>query len=32
MDQFEHNGVILEYEVSGTGIPFVFLHGMGTAV
>ncbi|HBA48340.1 MAG TPA: hypothetical protein DCZ91_11195 [Lachnospiraceae bacterium] len=32
MDQFEHNGVILEYEVSGTGIPFVFLHGMGGSV
>ncbi len=32
MDQFEYNGVILEYEVSGTGIPFVFLHGMGGSV
>lgn len=32
MDQFVHHGVTLEYEMSGTGIPFVFLHGMGGSV
>ncbi|TCL54466.1 pimeloyl-ACP methyl ester carboxylesterase [Kineothrix alysoides] len=29
MREFIHQGLKLEYEVSGTGIPFLFLHGMG---
>ena len=32
MEKFFHNGLMLEYEVSGTGEPFVFLHGMGGSV
>ena len=29
MREFIHQGLKLEYEVSGTGIPLLFLHGMG---
>ena len=32
MDKFIHRGITLEYEALGTGIPFVFLHGMGGSV
>lgn len=32
MNKFVHNNITLEYEVTGTGIPFVFLHGMGGSV
>lgn len=31
MREFEHNGVVLEYEDIGSGEPVVFLHGMGGA-
>lgn len=32
METFDSNGVRLEYTVSGTGRPFVFLHGMGGSI
>lgn len=32
MDKFVHHDITLEYEVLGTGVPFVFLHGMGGSV
>ena len=32
MREFEHNGVVLEYEDIGSGEPVVFLHGMGGSV
>lgn len=32
MEKFVHNGLTLEYEISGQGEPFFFLHGMGGSV
>ncbi len=32
MLEFIHNGLRLEYEVTGNGFPFVFLHGMGGSI
>lgn len=32
MDKFGHKGLSIEYEVTGEGIPLVFLHGMGGSV
>lgn len=32
MEHFVHNGLTLEYEVCGSGEPFLFLHGMGGSV
>lgn len=32
MHEFTNHGLRLEYEVTGTGVPFVFLHGMGGSV
>ena len=32
MKTFTNRGLMLEYEVSGSGTPLVFLHGMGGSV
>lgn len=32
MNNFIHNGLHLNYEVTGIGVPFVFLHGMGGSI
>lgn len=32
MPEFVHRGVRLHYEVQGTGVPFIFLHGMGGSI
>lgn len=32
MLEFVNNGLRLEYEVTGHGLPFVFLHGMGGSI
>ncbi|NLL75696.1 MAG: alpha/beta hydrolase [Clostridiales bacterium] len=32
MHKFIHRGLTLEYEISGKGIPLLFLHGMGGSV
>ena len=32
MPDFSHRGVRLNYEVQGTGVAFIFLHGMGGSI
>ena len=29
MNTFEHNNLTFEYEITGAGVPFVFIHGLG---